>query len=88
MTGMLLFGALGDVIGRRWGSCLVASIMLSGTILLTFAPLVPNPATYLNYYIFAATWCAGKAVRACQLARLRAPAAGARSACMHACCPA
>lgn len=30
--------------------------MLSGTILLTFSPLVPNPATYLNFYIFAATW--------------------------------
>jgi MFS family permease len=55
-AGMLLFGALGDIIGRRWGSRIVASIMLSGTILLTFSPLVPNPATYLNLYIFAATW--------------------------------
>jgi MFS family permease len=54
---MLLFGALGDIIGRRWGSRIVASIMLSGTILLTFSPLVPNPATFLNFYIFAATWC-------------------------------
>jgi hypothetical protein len=34
----------------------VASIMLSGTILLTFSPLVSNPAVFLNYYIFAATW--------------------------------
>eukprot|EP00882_Tetradesmus_deserticola_P031481 GHRQ01035603.1.p1 GENE.GHRQ01035603.1~~GHRQ01035603.1.p1 ORF type:complete len:235 (+),score=92.87 GHRQ01035603.1:189-893(+) len=56
IAGMLLFGALGDVIGRRWGSRVVASIMLTGTILLTFSPLVPNPATYLNLYIFAATW--------------------------------
>lgn len=46
----------GDIIGRRWGSRIVASIMLSGSILLTFAPLVPTPATYLNFYIFAATW--------------------------------
>lgn len=56
IVGMLLFGFLGDVIGRRWGSRTVASIMLSGTILLTFAPLVSNPATFLNFYIFAATW--------------------------------
>lgn len=53
---MLLFGALGDIIGRRWGSRIVASIMLSGTILLTFSPLIPNPAMFLNFYIFAATW--------------------------------
>jgi MFS family permease len=56
LAGMLLFGALGDIIGRRWGSRIVASIMLSGTILLTFSPLVPNPATFLNFYIFSATW--------------------------------
>jgi MFS family permease len=56
IVGMLLFGFLGDLIGRKWGSRSVASIMLSGTILLTFAPLVADPATYLNFYIFAATW--------------------------------
>ncbi|WIA41970.1 hypothetical protein OEZ86_009273 [Tetradesmus obliquus] len=56
IAGMLAFGALGDYMGRRWGSRIVASIMLSGTILLTFSPLVPNPATFLNFYIFAATW--------------------------------
>jgi MFS family permease len=55
-AGMLLFGILGDSIGRRWGSRMVATIMLSGTILLTFAPLIPDPARYLNLYIFAATW--------------------------------
>jgi MFS family permease len=53
---MLLFGVLGDSIGRRWGSRTVATIMLSGTILLTFAPLIPDPASYLSFYIFAATW--------------------------------
>jgi hypothetical protein len=46
----------GDVTGRRWGSRMVATIMLSGTLMLTFVPLVSNPATYLNFYIFAATW--------------------------------
>jgi hypothetical protein len=55
-AGMLLFGILGDSIGRRWGSRMVATIMLSGAILLTFAPLIPDPARYLNFYIFAATW--------------------------------
>lgn len=56
IPGMLFFGVVGDMIGRRWGSRAVATIMLSGTVLLTFAPLMPNPATYLNFYIFAATW--------------------------------
>jgi Sugar (and other) transporter len=53
---MLVFGVLGDMMGRRWGSRIVASIMLSGTIMLTFVPLVENPARYLDFYIFAATW--------------------------------
>jgi MFS family permease len=53
---MLFFGFMGDIIGRRWGSRAVATIMLSGTILLTFSPLIDNPARYLNFYIFAATW--------------------------------
>lgn len=35
---------------------MVATIMLSGTLMLTFVPLVSNPATYLHFYIFAATW--------------------------------
>jgi hypothetical protein len=54
--GMLFFGALGDVIGRRMGSRVVATIMLSGSVLLVFTPLVAVPATYLSVYIFAATW--------------------------------
>jgi MFS family permease len=53
---MLFFGALGDVIGRRMGSRVVATIMLSGSILLVFTPLVQVPSTYLSVYIFAATW--------------------------------
>lgn len=55
-VGMLFFGVLGDIIGRRWGSRAVATIMLSGSVLLTMLPLINNPATYLNFYIFAATW--------------------------------
>ena len=35
---------------------MVATIMLSGTLMLTFVPLVSTPATYLHFYIFAATW--------------------------------
>lgn len=56
IVGMLMFGFLGDMIGRCWGSRVVATVMLTGTILLTFAPMVSDPATYLNFYIFAATW--------------------------------
>lgn len=54
-AGMLVFGALGDVIGRKWGSRMTASIMLSGAILLVFTALVPSPLAYLRFFIFAQT---------------------------------
>jgi hypothetical protein len=75
-AGMIVFGVLGDAMGRRWGSRIVASIMLSGTILLTFSPLVPNPATFFNFYIFAATWCA---TQRCGALVTAVPAAGSTS---------
>ncbi|KIY93363.1 proton/phosphate symporter [Monoraphidium neglectum] len=53
---MLLFGALGDFMGRAWGSRIVASIMLSGSILLVMSPLVSDPLTYLRFFIFAQTF--------------------------------
>ena len=56
IVGMLVFGALGDVIGRCWGSRIVSSIMLSGSIMLVFTPFVPNPLTYLRFFIFAQTF--------------------------------
>jgi Na+/melibiose symporter-like transporter len=56
IVGMLAFGVCADFIGRKWGSRIVASIMLSGTILLTFTPFTPNPYSFLAFYIFAATW--------------------------------
>jgi hypothetical protein len=52
---MLAFGALGDVIGRKWGSRMTASIMLSGAMLLVFTALVPSPLAYLRFFIFAQT---------------------------------
>jgi MFS family permease len=56
IVGMLFFGTLGDIIGRCWGSRIVASIMLSGSIMLVFTPFVPNPLTYLQFFIFAQTF--------------------------------
>jgi MFS family permease len=56
ILGMLFFGTLGDFIGRCWGSRIVASIMLSGSIMLVFTPLVPDPLTYLRFFIFAQTF--------------------------------
>ncbi|KAI8468145.1 MAG: major facilitator superfamily domain-containing protein [Monoraphidium minutum] len=56
IIGMLVFGVLGDVIGRCWGSRIVASIMLSGSIMLVFTPLVADPLTYLRFFIFAQTF--------------------------------
>ncbi|KAI8465659.1 MAG: major facilitator superfamily domain-containing protein [Monoraphidium minutum] len=51
ICGMLLFGALGDVIGRCWGSRAVASIMLAGSTALVLAPLVTDPAAHLQLFI-------------------------------------
>lgn len=109
ILGMLVFGALGDIIGRCWGRCawlvegkgkgasegrraaprararakckpwrrptplplvtprlalppapdasrIVASIMLSGSIMLVFSPLVQSPLPYLRFFIFAQTF--------------------------------
>jgi hypothetical protein len=53
---MLVFGVLGDLLGRRWGSRLVAAIMLTGAVQLTFSPFITNPAAYLNFFIWASTW--------------------------------
>ena len=38
IAGMLLWGVVGDITGRKWGSRSVAAIMLSGSIMLTFTP--------------------------------------------------
>lgn len=32
------------------------SIMMTGSILLVFTPLVPNPGGYLDMFIVAQTW--------------------------------
>lgn len=49
-------GILADFIGRRWGSRIVASIMLTGALMLTFTPLVPDAAAYFAFFLFALTW--------------------------------
>lgn len=53
---MLFFGVLGDLFGRRWGSRIVAAIMLTGAIQLTFSPFIGDAATYLSFFIWASTW--------------------------------
>ena len=57
---MLIWGYLGDVFGRKWGSRIVAAIMLSGCILLTFTPFAttdPNDGyKYLTFFIVSETW--------------------------------
>ena len=42
MAGMLFWGFFGDFVGRKWGSRAVASIMLTGCIMLTFTPFATS----------------------------------------------
>ena len=56
MAGMIMWGPLGDIIGRKWGSRIVALIMLSGAILLTFSAYAPSAYGYFVYYMVAQTW--------------------------------
>ncbi len=44
MAGMLLWGFIGDITGRKWGSRCVSAIMLSGCILLTFSAYARKPS--------------------------------------------
>ena len=53
---MVVMGALGDIIGRKWGSRTAAAIMFSGVILLCFTPFAPNAYGYFGYFIAAQTW--------------------------------
>jgi MFS family permease len=53
---MLIFGGLADVIGRRWGSRMVACLMLSGSVLHAITPWVSSPTSYLALLVFAQTW--------------------------------
>lgn len=58
MAGMLLFGFVGDVTGRMWGSRIVACIMMTGCLLLIATPfaLGADGMNYLRYFIIAQTW--------------------------------
>ena len=62
IAGMLVWGYVGDVFGRKWGSRIVSSVMLSGSILLTATPFTTADPTagyhYLCFFIVAETWCA------------------------------
>lgn len=58
MAGMLLFGFIGDLTGRKWGSRIVACVMMTGCILLIGTPFMTGAGglNYLNYFIVAQTW--------------------------------
>ncbi|KAG1670185.1 hypothetical protein FOA52_014961 [Chlamydomonas sp. UWO 241] len=56
IVGMLLWGWLADITGRKWGSRSVAIIMLSGVVMLTFTPWAPNASAYFTFFIVAQTW--------------------------------
>ena len=56
MAGMLIWGFLGDITGRKWGSRCVATIMLSGCTLLTFSPYAGSPFGYFVFFMVAQTW--------------------------------
>ena len=56
IAGMLFWGTLGDYTGRKLGSQIVISIMLSGCILLTFSPYATTAFGYFAYFNTAQTW--------------------------------
>lgn len=56
MAGMLVWGTIGDFTGRKWGSRIVASIMLSGCIMLTFTPFATSAYAYFSYFMVSQTW--------------------------------
>jgi hypothetical protein len=49
IAGMLVLGFCGDIIGRKWGSRLAATIMLLGSIMLT-ASAGPTASTFLALF--------------------------------------
>lgn len=55
LTGMLMWGALADIVGRRLGSRTVASIMFASAVLLIFTPFVTSPSGYFAYFMVAQT---------------------------------
>ncbi|GAX74530.1 hypothetical protein CEUSTIGMA_g1979.t1 [Chlamydomonas eustigma] len=56
IAGMLLWGALANITGHKWGSRMVALIMWTGTVLLTFTGFAPTSFTYFLYFLVAQTW--------------------------------
>lgn len=54
--GMLVVGLFADFFGRKWGSRLVAAIMLTGVIMLIGTPFAASPQSYFQYFLIAQTW--------------------------------
>jgi len=52
VIGMLVGGALLDVMGRRFGARMAATLMTIGSTLLTFSSFVPNATRYIGFFIF------------------------------------
>ena len=56
ILGMLSMGLMADVIGRKWGSRLVAAVMFSGVVMLTVTPFTDTPSGYFAFFLIAQTW--------------------------------
>ena len=56
MLGMMVTGFLGDLVGRKWGSKMVAAIMLSGAVALAISPFTTGSHAYFIFFLVAQTW--------------------------------
>eukprot|EP00798_Chlamydomonas_sp_ICE-L_P032550 gene32550-17267_t len=54
--GMMVMGVMADVTGRKWGSRVVAIVMLSGSLMLMFTAWAPSAFTYFSFFMIAQTW--------------------------------
>jgi MFS family permease len=56
IAGMIFWGPMGDIIGRKWGSRCVAVIFLTGVIMLTFTAFAQYAYAYFVYFLISQTW--------------------------------
>jgi len=56
MLGMMVMGFLGDLVGRKWGSKMVAAIMLSGAMALALSPFTTGSHAYFIFFLVAQSW--------------------------------
>jgi len=56
IAGMIFWGPMGDIIGRKWGSRCVAVVFLTGVIMLTFTAFAQSAYAYFVYFLISQTW--------------------------------